>query len=212
MNYETILHDFKLEDKHILSVFTYGSRAYGTYDYQSDHDFIIVMTNENHDKDALDSSYNKINVTIYSEDSFIDKIKQHKISALECLFLPKELILKNTKSFSFKLDKDILRSSIGEKTSHSWVKAKKKFEVEQDRNVYIAKKSLFHSLRIADFGVQIAQNGKIINYNSCNSLWEEIKANEADDWLTYKNKYQELLNNKMTEFRKFTPKGSKNEK
>lgn len=206
MFYEWILQDFKLNDSDVVTVFPYGSRVYGTASYSSDHDFIVILKDGSQDKDSLDSSYHKINVTIYSEFSFQDKVNKHKISALECISIPDNLLLKNKKKFNFKLDKGLLRENISEKASHSWVKAKKKFEVVQDRDVYVAKKSLFHSLRIIDFGIQIAKNQKIINFASCNDIWEEIYCNESEDWSVYKDTYQSYFNSQMTEFRKLAPK------
>lgn len=206
MFYDWILQDFKLSDSDVLTVFPYGSRVYGTAKYNSDHDFIVVLKDGAQDRDSLESSYHNINVTIYSETSFQDKLNKHKISALECISVTDELLLKNKKKFNFKLDKNTLRESISEKASHSWVKSKKKFEVVQDRDVYIAKKSLFHSLRIIDFGIQIAKNQKIINFDSCNPIWAEISSNESEDWAAYKDKYQSYFNSQMTEFRKLAPK------
>lgn len=204
--YDTIIKDFKLDDSRVNAVFSYGSRVYGTHSNLSDYDFIVVMDDSIHDKDSLESSYNNLNISLYGETSFNEKLNLHKISALECIFLPSNKILKNNLKSKFNLNKKILRESISEKASHSWVKSKKKFEVIQDRNVYIAKKSLFHSLRIIDFGLQIANTGKIENYASCNELWEDIITDPADSWEPYKNKYQEYFNNQMTEFRKAAPK------
>jgi predicted nucleotidyltransferase len=204
--YKDILSDFGLSDDSVINIYRYGSRVYGTSNPSSDEDFIIVVKNQDHDRDSLDSSYRKINATIYSESSFQDKLDQHKISAIECYSLPKDLCVKHTKSFIFNLNKELLRSSISEKASHSWVKAKKKFEVEKDKDIYIGKKSLFHSLRIIDLGIQIATNNKITDFSSSNQIWFEIFNNESQNYQDYKNKYQSLFNYRMTEFRKLAPK------
>lgn len=204
--YDLILKDFGLEDKDVLLVFPYGSRVYGTHSEKSDHDFIIVVNDDSHDRDSLESSYHNFNATIYSKNSFREKLIEHKISALECYFLPKEKLLKSGFCYPFRVYPKMLRESISEKASHSWVKAKKKFEVVQDRNVYTAKKSLFHSLRIIDFGIQIAKEGRIVNYGSSNDIWEDVITNPSEDWEDYKKQYQELYNSRMTEFRKLAPK------
>lgn len=206
MNTNIILKDFELNDSDILSIFPYGSRIYGTDGDQSDWDFIIVVRDGIQDKDSLEYSYHKINATIYNETSFKNKVAEHSISALECLFLNNSFVLKNTTKFVFDLKLNVLRESISAKASHSWVKSKKKFEVIQDRNVYIAKKSLFHSMRIIDFGIQIAKNKKITNYHSCIGLWGDIYSNPKEDWVSYKDIYQEKFNKMMTDFRKLAPK------
>jgi predicted nucleotidyltransferase len=205
---EQILRDFHLVDKEVLNIYPYGSRVYGTHSENSDYDFIIVM-NKDVQEFSLTSNDGTINVHLYSPDGFIEQLKGHKISALECFYLPKEQVLREQLRFFFPLNKETLRSSISEKASHSWVKAKKKLEVEKDKNVYIAKKSLFHSFRIIDFGKQIAQHNKIVDYASCNSLWEEIRDNPSEDWDTYKEKYHELHNTKMSEFRNLAPKSKR---
>lgn len=203
---DLILKDFKLKDEDVLNVYMYGSHVYGTNSEKSDHDFIVVAKDTCHDQDSLSSSWRNLNATIYSQSSFQEKLNLHKISALECFFLPKDKILRSSIVFPFKVQKSILRSSISEKASHSWVKASKKFIVEKDKDIYIGKKSLFHSLRIIDFGTQIAKEGAIINYASSNEIWEEIITNPSVNWEDYKNQYHDLFNAKMTEFRKVAPK------
>lgn len=203
--YNQILKYFNLNDKDIVNAYPYGSRVYKTNSEQSDYDFIIVCNSQVREF-ALSSFDNKINIHLYSVADFQEQLDNHKISAMECIFLPKDLLLKSNHNFSFKLSKDKLRASISEKASHSWVKAKKKLEIEKDRNIYIAKKSLFHSFRIIDFGTQIASQNKIVDYSSSNYLWKEIIENDSEEWDDYKNKYQDLFNAKMTDFRKVAPK------
>ena len=204
MLYE-IIKKFQLNEKNILAIFPYGSQIYGTTNENSDHDYIVVCQDGSVQNDFAVTQKN-LSCHFYDETSFQEQLSKHKISAMECFFLPDEQALLSKKRFNFKLNLETLRSSISEKSSHSWVKAKKKFEVEKDRNIYIAKKSLFHSFRIIDFGTQIATYGKIINYSACNELWEDIYTDPNESWAYYKNKYQELFNNKMLQFRLLAPK------
>lgn len=204
---ELILKDFKLEDSDVLNIYPYGSRVYGTaHPYHSDYDFIIVVKDGIQDRDSLESTLHNLNATIYSESSFKEKIKQHTISVMECVSLPTPQLVKHSVTYPFDINLSTLRESISTKSSHSWVKAKKKFEVPQDRNVYIAKKSLFHSLRILDFGMQLAKEKRITDFHSCVNLWQEIISNPCEDWAPYKGIYQERFNNLSTEFRKLAPK------
>ena len=62
-------------------------------------------------------------------------------------------------------------------------------------------------------GKQIAQCGKIVNYTGIHydedyktlrELWDEISG--IDDWKILKDKYQPILNTKMSEFRILAPK------
>lgn len=202
---ELVLKDFNLQDQDVINIYPYGSRVYLTHSYQSDHDFIVIVKGTGQDRDSLSSSYNNLNATIYSEESFREKIDRHSISAMECVCLPDANLLKRTKAFPFKIDLSVLRESISAKASHAFHKAYKKFVVPQDRNVYIAKKSLFHGIRIANFGIQMAEHGRIINYDACNSIWFEILNNPDEDWESYDRLYTKLFNNTMTSFRKLAP-------
>lgn len=196
-----LLNKFNLSENKIIALFPYGSRVYGTAGINSDYDFIAILENnyKSNDADTVD------NLTMHYYDAavFKSQIQQHKISSLECIFLPNDKVLKYHK-FDFTLNLSTLRYSISEKASHSWVKSKKKFEVTKE--FYIAKKSLFHSLRIIDFGIQIATHNKIINYSSVNSIWFDIYNNPSESWSDYKEKYQPYYNNQMTNFRKLAAK------
>jgi hypothetical protein len=202
---DEIIKKFSLNYENLLSVFPYGSQVYGTANENSDYDYIVVCRDGSAQNDFAVTQEN-LSCHFYDELSFQDQLSRQKISAMECFFLPDNLVLLSKKKFNFKLNLETLRASISEKASHSWVKSKKKFEVEKDKDIYIAKKSLFHSFRIIDFGTQIAAHERIENYSSCNNLWEDIYTDPSERWDTYKEKYQELFNAHMTEFRKFAPK------
>lgn len=202
---DKIFTSFDLNKNDVLNIYSYGSRVYGTYNEKSDYDFIVIVKN-NSIKNEFALENNNISLHIFNISSFQKALEQHKIFALECFFLPKELLLQEKHIFDFKLNLLKLRKSVSEKSSHSWVKAKKKFIVEKDHDVYKAKKSLFHSFRITDFGIQIAKYKTIQNYSSLNNLWEEILNNPSVDWENYNKKYKEKHNNLLTEFRKLAPK------
>lgn len=176
-------------------IFSYGSRVYGTQSEKSDWDFIAIASNGNTGEEYR---HDNVNVHIYNTKDWENQLNDHKIHTLEVQFLP------DKKPFSFKLNLQTLRHSLGEKASHSFVKAKKKIEVEKD--YYVGWKSLFHSLRILNFGIQIATKGKIVDYGSANHYWFEILNSQMYDWNWFKEKYQPIYNNLSTEFRKVAPK------
>jgi len=184
-----------------LNVYIYGSRAYGCNRADADFDFIVV-TKDITINETVD--HQNINMAVYSIEDFKKKIAEHEISVLECLFLPADKILKQDVGFEFVLDLKQLRRSLSEKSSNSWVKAKKKFDVENQ--TYIAKKSLFHSLRILMFGIQLAQHGKIVDFVAANGYWNEIMLNPATDWKTYNSLYKKIYNELKYAFKKAAPK------
>lgn len=186
----------------LFSIFSYGSRVYNNYHEDSDYDFIIVRRQLDYKIDTVRTKDNLINCTIYSPQGFQKAIDEHEISVLECLFLRDDQVVLNNKNWEFKLDLNKLRTSISQKSSNSWVKAKKKLAEDEE---YIAQKSLFHSLRMIMFGKQIALHGKIINYEEANFLWDEIQTLELD-WKVWQNKYQAYRNQLLTEFRLIAPK------
>lgn len=188
----------------ILNIYTYGSVAYGTNNEQSDEDYIIVCKNGSLVFPKEEFTGSNVNITAYEESEFQKQIDAHEISVLECLFLPDHLKYEE-KVFQFVLDKGKLRESVSAKCSNSFVKCKKKFIVAESYNAYIGKKSLFHAIRMANFGSQIARVGAILEYGHMNHYLKDIMA-MPDDWEAIKAKYQPIYNECMTYFRIYAPK------
>lgn len=180
----------------ILRTYKYGSRLYGCATEKSDHDYVIIV-----DYDG-DLHYNlelpKTDACVYSEFTFIKMIRNHDIVALECIFQnPKDPYAK-----LLELDLDKLRRSISSKASHSFVKAKKKI---LQGDYHVGKKSLFHSLRILNFGMQIAKYGKIVNYSSANSFCKLILNYHTTDWIMHEYRFKPIYNGKKSIFKKLAP-------
>lgn len=206
MNLEEILKRANLNNDNAVSCFAYGSRVYGNFRKDSDHDFIIVVKNKTEEQ----FSDNLININFFSVEEHQNRLNEHEISALECYFLPSEFVLKNEKIYNFKLDLQKLRHAFSAKSSNSFVKSKKKLTVELERGVEknpedVGKKSLFHAFRIIDFGIQIAIHGEIKDYSSCNELFKEIMYSYSD-WNNLFENYKQKYNNICTDFRKLAPK------
>lgn len=204
-----------LLDSNILNIYQFGSRVYGNNAEESDYDYVFIC------KDYI--NYNDTNIQVFTIGSFETAISNHDIVALECLFLsPINIVCENTCEYDdflfeyfndniFKLDKQKLRTSISTITSNSWVKGKKKLTVANDYDKYLAIKSVFHSIRILDFGIQIATESKIYNYSSMNWLYYELvelsnKYERDELWNIIDNKYRSLYNSKSTEFKRLCPK------
>lgn len=180
----------------ILKAYEYGSKVYWTDTKESDSDFILVVKS---DDDNLEYSVNQLdtNCIIYSEGMFIKKIQEHHIDALECIFQREydDYVLY------FKLDKSKLRKAISSVSSNSYVKCKKKLA---QGDIRVGKKSLFHSLRVLDFGIQIATYGKIIDYSRANSYYNEIFEME-DDWDLLHAKFKRIHNIMKSTFKLLAP-------
>lgn len=204
-NINDIMAVIDIPSSHILSVFQYGSRVYGTHTEDSDWDFVFVCSACGHGEHTRQFIVGDLNITCYELDMFLKMLKDHHVTAMECFYLPDEFIWRNNIAYRVEFNSQILRSAFSSVASNSWVKGKKKFIVDKDYNPYIGKKSIFHSLRLAIFGRQIAKDGKISNYTEANWIWNRI--NELpDDWPIIEEKLKPLRNMLLTEFRCYAPK------
>lgn len=200
-----IINKTGLSDSEIVAAYQYGSRVYGTARKNSDYDFIVITSS----KTTEQYSDRKININFYTPEEHQKRLDDHEISALETFWLidsyiPKKPSVLKHKPFTFERDLVKLRHSLSAKSSNSWVKAKKKLTVEKDYDLDLGRKSLFHSFRIIDYGIQIAEHGRIIDYNSCNYLFVEIM--NCYTWNEMFEQYKERYNKLCSEFRVLAPK------
>jgi len=198
--YGQLVQALQLKHADILNVYPFGSRVYETSSYNSDYDFIIVGntyltkllgTKLKNDEALLLSGScadKHFHALVHDTQSFTRNLKQHSLHTLECYFLPGEQALLKTAMFNFDIDKKMLRNRIMQKAVCDWEKSKKRFA---DGKVERAKKSLFHSLRVLDFGIQIAEGKKINNYTSCSLLWKDIKLNISENGTDYEDLFKE---------------------
>jgi hypothetical protein len=189
------IHEYRTDiDEPILKVYNYGSSVYGCVTEKSDNDFIVVVDSE---ETIYYSVHNdEGDFTVYSKPLFIRRLKEHHITCMECVFQ-----CKNDPFVQyFKLVPDLLRREISAVSSNSFVKCKKKLAQGED---YIAKKSMFHSIRILMFGIQIAKFGRIIDYGEANYLLPIIM--KMNTWEEIKDYCQSNFNHLKSEFKKLAP-------
>lgn len=190
-----------------IAAFPYGSAVY-LNKTPDDYDFIIV-TDSNFQEQIVINGFD-CEVSSYSKDEFLKKLQSHDIALLECLLIEHSDFVNNIpETNDFQIDLGLLREAISQKSSNSYVKAKKKLIVEEDFDLKVSFKSLWHSLRIADFGLQIATSGKITNPQSVNSYYPEIVQDYFDsnnDWAVIHQKYKPIHNKTMSLFREKCPK------
>lgn len=186
----------------MVGVYLYGSRVYGTATETSDWDFVVILDKDGDFYDHYQDK--KTDIHFMSPENYKKQLEKCDIMALEC-FYQKDPILKYEVEFTPSLPQ--LRKSISAICSNSWVKAKKKVNLEGEDN-YIGYKSLFHSFRILMYGIYIARSNTIESYDSMNFIWETIMTRVKDKF-TIEEIMEELkpLHNQMaTEFRSLAPK------
>jgi hypothetical protein len=199
------LQEQLINDNRLLNVYLFGSTVYGSTDKHSDIDYICVA------KEWFDPM--NVNIHVFSVNQFQLLLDNCDIQTLECVFLPAEFKLKEHHTFQLRLDKFLLRTSISTIASNSWVKGKKKLTVMGDYDLRLALKSIFHSLRILDFAIQVATDEKISNYKSMNyvldDLWKLSKDyNYSELWAVIDLKYRKLFNELSTHFKQLCPKNA----
>lgn len=196
MNQEAKYETRKNVDESIIKAYKYGSRVYGCNTETSDYDYVIIVES---DKDLYYSvTLPNLNMTVYSESEFIKRIKDHHITALECIFQEKN----DPYQKYFELDKSKLRRSVSATSSNSFVKCKKKLKED---DFYIGKKSLFHSIRILGFGIQIALTGRIVDYSAYNHYLNIIMELRTNEWSDFEKIFKPIFNHKKSEFKLFAP-------
>lgn len=179
----------------LLAIYSYGSRVYGTATEDSDYDYMAVADS---DDIELDYTFEQDDVSIHvvSEPLFIKKIKECHISYLECIFQKEDSKYRE----HFELNLEALRRNVSGISSNSFVKCKKKLAIGED---YIGKKSMFHSIRILMFGIQIAKHGRIVDYGCANHYLGTVMA--MKDWNTIKLFFQPIYNSLKSEFKLLAP-------
>lgn len=183
----------------IFNVTIFGSQVYGTNNNNSDWDVIMVANNSVESTELRRGLYN---IHVYTPDKFKKDLEWHRINNIECIFAPDWAKLKENIKFEFKLDITKLRHSISHTSSNSWVKAKKKI---LQNEYHIGVKSLFHSLRIPLFAIQICKYGRITDFSSANYIWNKLK-NGKFTWDSLDNEFRLIRNEILTEFRKVSVK------
>lgn len=184
----------KVEHK-IIKLYEYGSTVYGTATKDSDIDYIAVVES---DEDLLYCVRNEYcDYTVYSESMFIKAIKEHKASVLECIFQHDNDEYRKY----FELDTEKLRREFSTIASNSYVKCKKKLK---EGDIMIGLKSLFHSLRILVFGIQIAIVGRIADYSMANSYFDSI-LEIGNDWDKLHLIFKPIHNSLKSSFKKYAP-------
>lgn len=194
---EQICESLDININDILNIYPYGSQIYGTADEYSDHDYIIVYKKSilpsGAFKDNAKSSKDRmIQGTCYSKGGFLDAINTYQMPALESIFLPEDKVIMKTFDFKItKFDRKEFCKKVITLASASWHNASLSFK---DDNIEYTKKNIYHTLRILDFGIQILEHNKIINYDSMNDMKTFIYTRSECDPKDWNSHFLEIKN------------------
>lgn len=182
---EHICATLNLDPSKVINIYPYGSKVYGTATENSDDDFVIVfkgslLPSGAFKDNAISSADYKIQGVCYSRAGFIDALNNYQINALECIFLPTDKIIKNIMPMKLqKLVTKEMASKVITTASASWHFSKMSFK---DGDIDYVKKNIYHALRILDFGIQIKEHSRIVDYASSNEIKKRIYEIEDEEF------------------------------
>ena len=198
--------------KHIMIIVEYGSSVYGTTTEKSDTDLICVVNTDEDIYEVLVHKEHNLDLHIISTRTFKELLDEHDIMALETYY---QLSNSFKSLLEFTLDLDKLRRKISAVVNNSWSKARKKLNIPEEDD-YIALKSLFHSIRILSYGIDLARDGRIDFKNvlidgekiACSNFWKQLQYEYSQGfrWKEFKAEYTSLQNSNATLFRTLAPK------
>lgn len=199
-NVTEVIKRSKIPNENVKCIYVFGSQVYGNTSYDSDWDFIIVADNILQGQEIRSGNFNMHLVT---EEGFQNLLDEHRPQAIECYFAPQQFKLLEKVKFKFKLSIRELRHSFSQVASNSWVKAKKKLE---QGDYYIGIKSLYHSLRIPMFGIQLVKYGEIHDFSCANKINDILISRKDWTWDDLDSNFRKVRNQIMTDFRALTGK------
>lgn len=169
----------------VIGMFRYGSQVYGTADENSDHDYIIVMKGAMLDNgafrnNAISNEDWSIQGVVYSRGGFLNAINSYEIAALECLSLDDSNIIVSKwpfKSTNWNT-KEMVKAIIRKASDSRHLSNMQSKNGDKERAI----RSMFHSLRILKFGLQLKEHQKIVNFQECNEMYKEFKNMNPEDF------------------------------
>jgi len=202
----------KVFEKDIKGLYIWGSRLWGNDTKNSDLDYVVVLSNNSPIFIGTDGYIQKesetIDIHFLSETEYKKRLDECDEMVLSCYIQINPLLEYKCE---IDLNKTKLRKSFSAKANNSYVKAKKKLTVEEstEKNLKLAWKSMWHSLRILKMGIIIANGIKNIDtkmlMNGIYGIEDNFKLYK-NDWETLHKIYKPVYNQLSTEFKKLAPK------
>lgn len=199
---EEVIKSSGIHPLKVRNVYIYGSRVYGTSKEGSDYDIVIVSSNLNaHDElKGIKVNGALLNIHIITPDKFLADLAMPNIMNLECLFAPEWARLQEKLQLPTEINvKKLIKNNLAQSYA-SWQGGKRKIK---SYDFHRGLKSIFHSLRMLIFAIQIAEHGKITDFSAANHLYSEIVDSDEIEWSFFRSKYLPFkieLENKLKSF------------
>jgi hypothetical protein len=168
VEYQDVLKASGRADRDVSAAFRVGSRVYGTYTPDSDHDFVLMLNVREHNELIRKPN---INVTMRGFQDFAFSIKEGNIFTLECLFAPSAHVLKKDPWMS-----TFTPANIPEK-DRKWaaVSALEKASADYNKGIKVNDpKRVYHAFRVLDFGIQVVESGRIYDFAAAKKIYETV--------------------------------------
>lgn len=180
-----VCEELGMDFDEVWNVYPYGSHVYGNATEDSDEDFVVVfkrsiLKSGAFKDNAVSNEDRTVQGSAFSRGGFQDAINNYNMTALECVFLPKDMVLKETKDYKIEkyMERDMVKKVVTQ-ASNSWHIAYRRWIMQRkvdELEPYLdqIKRGLWHSLRILTFGLQMKERQEIYDYASANSYKKEI--------------------------------------
>lgn len=169
------------------NIYLYGSRIYGTNRIDSDYDIILIgaaLIEHNEIQTKIGDCI--LNIHTITPDKFKRDLESHNIMNLECFFSPDWARFQEKESLKFVLNKKKLAKNIIAQSFNSWQGGKFKLN---EGDIYRGLKSIFHSMKMLIFAIQIMEHGSIVDFTAANYLHSEINNCDEVEWEYFREKY-----------------------
>ena len=184
---DSIIKEIGVHPLKVRNLYIYGSRCYLTARPESDWDIIFITAALlEHEEKRFKTGNDLLNVHLITPDKFQRGLDNHDMMNLECYFSPDWAKLQEKMSFKFTLNKKKLAKNILNQSFVSWQGGKHKLD---NGDIYRGLKSIFHSLRMLMFAIQISEQGKITDFSEANYIFKEIEDSDEIEWDYFREKY-----------------------
>jgi predicted nucleotidyltransferase len=194
---EEVIDITKLPSHKIRNIYVYGSRVYNTHTINSDYDIIVTACSTYLNHEIYENNYN---IHITTPDAFEDQLRHYDIHCLECIYAPDNAKIYILKDYPTNMPINLvqMKKMILSQSLWAWEKAKRRIK---DGDIIGGSKSLFHSIRILMFGIQMTRYNSIIDFSEANYIWEELRTSEALEWQEYDKIWFPIRKNLITEIK-----------